>query len=195
MLKVGLTGGIGSGKTTVAKIFECLGIAVLNADDLSRQIMHQNQAVISAITNAFGNNAYLNGVLNRKYISEIVFSDPFMLSVLNAIVHPATIQAAIEWTCKQKSPYTIKEAALFFETGSAEGMDYIVGVTSPLSVRIQRVMDRDGISKAAVMARINQQIGDEVKMKLCDFVIQNNDQQILIPQVLNIHQKILGLVV
>lgn len=193
MFKVGLTGGIGSGKSTVAKLFSCMGIPVLNADDLSRKIMQSDPAIIAALTHIFGSNVYTQGKLNRKYLAEIVFADPYQLSVLNAIVHPATFKAAEEWTLKQHTAYTIKEAALFFESGSSEGMDFIIGVTAPQSVRINRVIKRDGLTKSEVLMRMNQQIEDSLKMKLCNVVIENIEQKLLIPQVLKIHQQILDL--
>lgn len=193
MLKVGLTGGIGSGKTTVLNIFACLGVPVLNIDQLAQKIMHQNKAVVAAIISAFGDNAYQNSVLNRPYLSNIVFSDPSQLAVLNAIIHPATISATKDWINQQNAPYIIKESALFFESGSVEDMDYMIGVTAPQSIRIKRVMDRDGIDREAVQAKMSQQIDDGVKMKLCDFVIFNYEDRLLIPQIFSVHQQLIAI--
>ena len=169
MLKIGLTGGIGSGKSTVAQIFAQLGIPILQADQLAKDIMQHDESVKQKIIAAFGLKAYENNTLNKPFITDIVFKDPFQLSVLNSIVHPATIAASIEWASKQNAPYVIKEAALFFESGSGEGLDGIIGVYAPNSMRIQRVMNRDCVTKEAVIERMNQQIDNDLKMKLCDW--------------------------
>lgn len=190
MLSIGLTGGIGSGKSVAAKIFAGLGIPVLDADALAKRIMLEDPSVKAKIIKSFGESAYLNNTINRAYIADIVFKDPFQLQVLNSIVHPATIAAGIEWAKKQHSPYTIKEAALFFESGSAEGMDKIIGVYAPDALRIQRVMHRDKISREEVLNRMNHQISQSVKMKLCDYVITNDEQTLLIPQILQIHEEL-----
>ncbi len=187
MLKIGLTGGIGSGKSTVAEIFKQLGVPILNADQLAKDIMQHDESVQQKIIAAFGQKAYENKTLNKPFIADIVFKDPFQLSILNSIVHPATFAASIEWASKQNAPYVIKEAALFFESGSAEGLDGIIGVYAPSALRIQRVMNRDGATREQVIERMNQQIDDHLKMKLCDWVITNNEQELLIPQVLSLH--------
>ena len=187
MRSIGLTGGIGSGKSIVAQIFSTLGIPVLDADALAKKIMHENDEVKSQIIHAFGVESYNEQGLNRSFIANIVFKDPFQLQVLNSIVHPATIEAGKIWASQQNAPYTIKEAALFFESGSAEGMDIIIGVYAPDSLRIHRVMQRDQISRAEVINRMNHQISQTIKMKLCDKVIINDEQSLLIPQVLELH--------
>jgi dephospho-CoA kinase len=189
MLKIGITGGIGSGKSIVSSIFKVLGIPVFDADAQAKNIMQTDDELKAAVIDLFGDASYYQGQLNRKYIAEIVFKDPSQLEKLNALVHPATIKAGEEWAAKQKSPYTIKEAALFFESGSAEGMDYIIGVYAPQHIRINRVMQRDGVSREEVLNRMKRQIQEEVKMRLCDFVIVNDDQRLLIPQVLQLHQQ------
>src|SRR5687767_9978123 len=143
MLRIGLTGGIGSGKTTVAAIFGVLGIPVYYADDAAKRLMDENENVKTAIENNFGKEAYKNGKLDRKYVSDIVFNNADKLAFLNSIVHPATIKDADEWMQSQKSPYIIKEAALLFESGSHQKLDYIIGVKAPLDLRISRVMKRD----------------------------------------------------
>jgi len=192
MLKIGITGGIGSGKSTVSGIFKVLGIPVFDADTCAKNIMQTDESLKRSVIDLFGEASYQNGQLNRKWIAEIVFKDPAQLEKLNALVHPATIRAAEEWASKQNSPYTIKEAALFFESGSAEGMDYIIGVYAPQHIRINRVMQRDSISREEVLDRMKRQIQEEVKMRLCDFVIINDDQRLLIPQVLQLHQNLIA---
>lgn len=191
MLKVGLTGGIGSGKSTVAKIFQTLGIPVFDADAVAKSIMHTNTSVKAAVIKAFGEAAYRDGELNRKFIADIVFKDPFQLEILNSIVHPATMQAAEEWFQQQEAPYVIKEAALLFEAGSAAGLDLIIGVTAPQHVRIHRVMQRDGVGRQEVLTRMGRQIEDTIKMRLCDVVIKNDGVQALLPQVLALHEDLL----
>lgn len=192
-LKIGLTGGIGSGKSTVAKIFKTLGIPVFDADSVAKSIMATDEQVKEKIIALFGSGAFLNGVLNRKFIADKVFADAFLLEQLNAIVHPAVIQKAIDWMDKQQAKYVIKEAALIFESGSGEGLDYIIGVFAPTPLRIQRVMQRDELSKEEVIKRMNRQVDDVIKRRLCDFVIDNNEQTMLVPQVLALHEKLLHL--
>jgi dephospho-CoA kinase len=188
MRSIGLTGGIGSGKSIVAKIFRTLGVPVLDADALAKKIMLENEAVKAQILAAFGTESYNDQGLNRSFISNIVFKDPFQLEVLNSIVHPATIEAGKKWALEQNAPYTIKEAALFFESGSADGMDLIIGVYAPDALRIQRVMHRDQTSREEVLNRMKHQISQTIKMKLCDKVIVNDEQSLLIPQVLKLHK-------
>jgi dephospho-CoA kinase len=187
---IGLTGGIGSGKSTVAKIFAQLGIPVLDADATAKAIMNEDRSVKTKLIELFGEDAYKENQLNRPYIAQIVFEDSFKLQQLNAIIHPITIQYAKEWASKQSAPYVIKEAALFFESGSSEGVEKIIGVTAPKHIRIQRVMQRDQITREDVIKRMEHQLEDSLKMKLCDWVIQNDDMHLLIPQILAIHQEI-----
>jgi dephospho-CoA kinase len=191
MLKIGLTGGMGSGKTTVSKIFSILGIPVFYADEAAKTIMNENAALKKGIINLFGKEAYTNDILNRKYISGIVFNDKFKLEQLNALVHPVTIAAADEWANAQSSAYIIKEAALMFESPAAANLDYIIGVYAPQHLRLQRVMNRDNVSREAVLARMNNQLDETIKMKLCDFVIINDEQTAVLPQVLELHKKFL----
>ena len=191
MLKIGLTGGIGSGKSTVASIFEVLGIPVYYADDAAKRLMNDDADLKTGIKELFGENSYLGGVLNRKYISGEVFTNPEKLSKLNALVHPVSIADAERWMKLQSSPYIIKEAAIMFESQSQIHLDYIIGVSCPIETRIERVMLRDKITKEQVISRINQQMDEEEKMSRCDFVVYNDENNLLIPQVLQIHEKLL----
>ncbi len=193
MLKIGITGGIGSGKSTVAKVFEVLGIPVYNADLAAKRLMNEDAALKEKIKQQFGNDVYKNEKLDNKYLAQIVFSSEEKLNLLNSMVHPATINDANVWMQKQTTPYTLKEAALLFESGAAELLDYIIGVTAPPPLRLQRVMQRDNSSREEVMARMNKQMDEEIKMKLCNFIINNDEQQLLIPQVLALHETILSL--
>ena len=195
MLRIGLTGGIGSGKSTVARIFEVLGIPVYYADAAARRLMNEDEELKKNIINHFGNESYVNSQLNRPYIASIVFNDKGKLELLNSLTHPATISDANKWMQEQTSPYIIKEAALIFESGSAEHLDHVIGVYTPAPLRIQRIMDRDRITKEEVLQRMNRQMDEDKKMKLCDFVISNDDKQLLIPQVLQLHEKLQALAV
>ena len=191
MLKVGLTGGIGSGKSTVAKIFEVLGIPVYYADTETKRLMNEDEQLKAAIIKNFGSESYKEEKLNRSYIASIVFNDKEKLDLLNSLTHPVTIQHANEWMQQQTTPYVLKEAALIFESGADKELDLVIGVYSPKPLRIKRVMERDGLSSDEVIKRINQQMDEEKKMERCDFVIQNNEQQLLIPQVLSLHDQLL----
>ena len=193
VLRVGLTGGIGSGKSTVAQIFEVLGIPVYYADISAKKLMNENAGLRSSITNIFGEQAYTNNILDRKYISSIVFSDPAKLQQLNALVHPATKKDGEAWMEQQTSPYAIHEAALIFEAKVSDRLDLVIGVSSPIELRIKRAMERDKVSREEVLKRMEQQLDEEVKMSKCNFVLINDEQQLLIPQVLELHKKLIGL--
>ena len=193
MLRIGLTGGIGSGKTTVAKIFEVLAVPVYYADDAAKRIMNEDENLKQRIIQHFGTEAYADSQLNRSHISAIVFTAPEKLALLNSLVHPVTIADADKWMQRQTAPYIIKEAALMFESDAHNHVDYVIGVSAPEQMRIQRTMQRDGISETAVAARINKQMNEEEKLKLCDFIINNDETQLLIPQVLQLHEKFLAL--
>lgn len=193
MLKVGLTGGIGSGKSMVARIFEILGAPVYFADDAARRLQNEDPELKRGITAIFGDEAYHDGKLDRKYISGIVFRDKEKLEQLNALVHPATIQDAARWMKEQTAPYSIKEAALIFESGAQRDLDFVIGVSAPETLRLKRTMERDAISAEEARNRMDKQMAESTKMRLCDFVIYNDEQQLLIPQVLAIHEKLLKL--
>lgn len=191
MLKVGITGGIGSGKSIAAKLFMLLGVPVYNADEAAKKLMNGNQLLKTALIKQFGSDTYLNGLLNRDWLSAKVFTDPEQLKLLNGIVHPIVIQDARNWMNKQQTLIVIKEAAIFFESGSNAEMDYMVGVYAPQQLRLQRVLQRDNSNKDAILDRMSRQMNEEEKMKLCDYVLNNNEEQLLIPQVLDLHKKLL----
>lgn len=191
MLKVGLTGGIGSGKSTVARVFGVLGVPLYSSDLASRRLMNEDPELIRRIKDAFGEQAYTAGALNRSYLASIVFKDKEQLARLNALVHPATIRDGEAWIALQTGPYAIRESSLVFEAGMQAQFDVVIGVSAPDALRIKRVMDRDGVSAEAVRERMRNQIQEGIKMLLCDMVIVNDDQQAVIPQVLSIHQRLL----
>jgi dephospho-CoA kinase len=191
MLKVGITGGIGSGKSTVCQVFQTLGIPVFYADQAARYLMENDAVIVDSIKMLFGQDIYQSGILQREKVAATVFKDPDVLQRLNAIVHPATIRYANQWMQKQQAPYVIKEAAIFFETGSDKEMDVMIGVYAPRKLRILRVMERDDIPQEKILERMSQQMDEEEKMKLCKYTITNDDRTAIIPQVLSIHSKLL----
>lgn len=191
MLKIGLTGGIGSGKSTVAQIFRVLEVPVYDADSAARRLMEEDRDLKEKIISHFGVESYLEGALNRPFIASIVFSQPEKLALLNSLVHPHTIADADAWARQQHAPYTIKEAALMFESESFHHLDKVIGVSAPRPLRLLRAMRRDGLTREAVEARMNRQLDENIKMRLCDFVIVNDEQQALLPQVLALHQELL----
>jgi len=192
-LRVGLTGGMGSGKTTVAAVFAALGIPVYSADDAAKRLMNEDESLKAQLIEKFGENTYTNGLLDRAHLAAEVFTDKDKLTLLNSIVHPATIADGEKWMQQQTTPYAIKEAAIIFESGSQRYLDYIIGVDAPVTLRIYRSMKRDHLSKEEVNARLNRQMDDAIKMKLCDFVITNNGQQAVLPQVMALHEQLLTL--
>jgi dephospho-CoA kinase len=195
MFKVGITGNIGSGKTTVCKIFEILGIPVFYADDEAKKVMIEDDVLIAGIKQAFGKEAYFeDGALNRKHIAGIVFNNKEELLKLNALVHPAVFRAFDKWVINQKNvPYVLKEAALLFESDSYKMCDRSVMVTAPLDIRIQRVTQRDGITADEVKSRNDRQFSEEKKLATANDVIINDDTQLVIPQIMKLHELYLSL--
>lgn len=189
MLKVGITGGIGSGKSTVAAVFRVLGIPVFDADSAAKMLMNEDEEIKAAIINEFGNEVYKNGRLDTAWLASRVFHDSQKLEALNAIVHPATIRYGMEWLKNQNAPYIIREAALLFESRAASGLDLIIGVSAPQALRIRRTMERNKISREEVLERMSRQIDETLKMKLCDRIIYNDEQHLVIPQVLQLHEE------
>ena len=189
MLKIGLTGGIGSGKTIVAKIFETLGIPVYYADEAAKRLMNTDGSLKRSIIKNFGEQVYKNNELDRKFLAGIVFNDRKKLELLNSLTHPVTIDDANKWMLRQNSPYVIKEAALLFESGAVGQLDYTIGVYAPQHIRVKRVVERDKMPAEEIMKRISRQMDEKMKMKLCDVVILNDEEQLVIPQVLQLHEK------
>ena len=190
MIVVGLTGGIGSGKSTIAKAFAALGIAVFNSDEQAKALIATDAQVKERIIAAFGEEAYQNGEYNRAYIAQIVFNNPEKLAILNNIVQPALAKYFKQWAKKQTSLYVLKEAAILFESGSYKDCDYIITVTAPEEVRIARVMARDHCTEAQVRARMAQQWSDAQRIALSDAVIENVDLESAKEQVKRINEEL-----
>lgn len=185
-MKIGLTGGIGSGKTLVASLFKRLGIAVFEADLEARYLMEHHPGVIHQLKETFGPNIYISQKLKRKQLAAIVFENKNALEQLNQIVHPAVRNQFIQWSENQNSPYVIEEAAILFESGSDKIMDKIIMVEAPEQLRIERTMKRDKVNREQVMARMHNQWPTEKIKPLADFIVLNDDKQLLLPQILKI---------
>ena len=188
LLKIGITGGIGSGKSTVCAIFQILGIPVFNADIEARKLYDEPQ-VKEAIILAFGDIMYPQGVFDKKAMADLVFQSADKLKQLNELLHPLVQIQFDTWLQQQVSPYAIKEAALLIEAGSYQQLDALILVTCPMNKRIERVMKRDRVTEDEVLARINKQLSEEDKRALCQYEIINDDRQLLIPQVLQLHHQ------
>ncbi len=189
MLKVGLTGGIGSGKTTATKVFELLGVPVYISDIESKRLMQENEEIRSQLIAEFGEQLYSKFKLNRTYLAEIIFNNPKALQKVNAIVHPAVRHDFKLWANKQNANYVIQESAILFETGLYQIFDKTICVTAPEELRVARIVKRDATKFACVKARINAQMSECEKLKRADFVIENNGELIL-PQIVEIDKKI-----
>ena len=190
ILRIGLTGGIGSGKTTVAHIFETLGIPVYYSDDAAKKIMNENVVLQQQIIQHFGEESYINGQLNRPYLAGVIFNNDEKRTLLNSLVHPLTIDDANNWMLQKNTPYAIKEAALIFESDVWKHLDKVIGISAPYELRLQRAMQRDNINREAVEARMAKQMNEEEKMKRCDYILYNDEQQLLIPQVIALHERL-----
>jgi len=190
MLKIGITGGIGSGKSIVCEIFRQLGVPIYNADYEAKLLINNNLEIKRKLTDSFGFDIYTEtGILNRPLLANIIFNDKQALKTVNSIVHPAVKQHFVSWAEQNKcAPYIIKEAAILFESGSYKQLDKIITVFAGEELRIQRVLQRDAGTREAVLARISKQMSEEEKINLANYIIYNDDNQLVIPQVLKLHQ-------
>jgi dephospho-CoA kinase len=194
MKQIGITGNIGSGKSTVAKVFASLGIPVYDADSRAKAVMTDDAELKDALIHLLGPESYASDqTLNRAYVAYKVFNNPDLLKELNALVHPAVFRDYDRWVLGQTAPYILKEAALLYESGSFKKLDKIIVVHCPDELRIARTMQRDAVTKEAVMERLSKQMPQEEKIQRADFLIDNSGQQMLIPQVLALHQTLLAL--
>jgi dephospho-CoA kinase len=187
---VGLTGGIGSGKSTVADFFSLLQIPIYKADSAAKTLMDSDSELVSGIQELLGPESYSNGHLNRPYIASRIFSNPALLAQMNALVHPAVKKDFIAWANAQKSPYVIREAAILFESGTFQDCDFIITVFAPENLRLSRVMKRDRTEMEEVKKRMANQWPDEKKIERSHAVIFNDDQQLLIPQILELDAQL-----
>ena len=192
MIVVGLTGGIGSGKSTIAAMFQELGVPVYNSDERAKHLMNTSKKIRKRLIELLGEKAYLDDKLNRVYIAKKVFNDADLLEKLNHIVHPVVRKDFVKWTKKQNAPYVIQETALLFENKAQELYDSVILITAPKELRIERVLARDEITKEQVIARMNNQLDDETKLKLTNFVIENIELESTALKVLEIHEAILA---
>ncbi|MCO5234218.1 MAG: dephospho-CoA kinase [Chitinophagales bacterium] len=193
MFKVGLTGGIGAGKSLISQMFAVLGVPIYNSDQKAKWLMTNSMEVKKQVIDAFGENAYLwDGHLNKDYLAAVVFNLPEKLNILNSIVHPALWKDSIQWAENQKGkPYTIHEAAILFETGGYKNMDFNIMVYAPADERIRRTMDRDKIDRQSVIARMDKQMPEDKKMELVDYIIYNDGSDSLISQIVELHHLLL----
>ena len=192
MKVIGLTGGIGSGKSTVARMFELLNVPVYYADQEAKRLMTNSTTLKLGIVQLFGERAYVNNKLNRRYIADVVFKDKVKLEALNALVHPEVRKDFLQWVDSQQAPYVMQENPLIFEKNDQELFDKVIIVTADKEVKIQRIIDRDGLSKDQVLDRMANQLDDTEKTKLADFVIHNESLENTKTQVDQIHHQLIG---
>lgn len=191
-LKVGVTGGIGSGKSLVCSIFKVLQVPVFEADMVAKNIMNSNHEIRQELIGLLGENVYSEqGIIDTKRMAEIIFNDKEIIQKVNQIIHPAVRNSFITWCQDQSTDYVIQEAAILFESGAYQLMDFNILITAPEELRIKRVMERDGAKKQQIIARMANQWGDEKKIKLADFIIYNDECNFLLTQIFEIHKKIL----
>lgn len=190
-LKLGVTGGIGSGKTSVCKVFTVLGIPVFSADRIARDIMDSDSDIIGKINTIAGRDLYSGGSLDRMALASLIFNDHALLEMVNALVHPVVFTRFASWEKNQTAPYVIMEAAILFESGASKLVDKIATIATPEEERLSRVTLRSRLSRSQVMERMKNQLDDESRIKLSDYVIYNSENDMIIPAILGIHEDIL----
>ena len=193
MLKLGITGGIGSGKSTVCKIFKSLQVPVYHADDRAKELVYTDEVLRNDIISEFGEKAFTHSTYNREYIASVVFGDKDKLEILNQIIHPRVEKDFEDWYRKQKSNYVVHEAAILFESGVYKQMDYTLFIDAPVNYRIERVMKRDEITEEQVRVRLNNQWPADKISELADWVIVNDGKTLILPQILEIHNYLTGI--
>ncbi|MCD4769033.1 MAG: dephospho-CoA kinase [Bacteroidales bacterium] len=191
--RLGITGGMGSGKSTVSKGFEVLGIPVFSADDKARDIMDSNENLKYELNKLVGFNVYNNGVLDRLGFARLIFNDEDLLGRVNALVHPFVIDAFSTWSEMQEAHYVAFEAAILFESGAYKNVDKVVAVIAPMEDRILRVIERNKFTREQVMERIKNQISENEMVRRADFIVNNADENMIIPQILSIHYTVMDM--
>jgi len=193
-IKLGVTGGIGSGKTSVCRVFDALGVPVFSADREAREIMENDIAIISGINSIAGKDLYTNGSLNRMELAAIIFNDNVLLKKVNSLVHPVVFDHFGRWVLEQTAPYVIMEAAILFESGASKIVDKVATVVAPVEQKVERIIRRNELSREQVLERMRNQMDDEARIKLSDYVIHNSENDMIIPAILNIHNDILTII-
>mgnify|MGYP000933621209 CR=1 FL=1 len=192
IIKLGVTGGIGSGKTSVCRVFGVLGIPVFSADIEAKEVMDIDTGIILRLNTIAGRNLYESGTLDRAMLASLIFNNKSLLEKVNALVHPVVFNRFREWVRKQNSPYVIMEAAILFESGATNIVDRIITVVAPVEERLKRVISRNGITREQVMDRMRNQMDDTERIKKSDYVIYNSENDMIIPAVLRIHENIIS---
>lgn len=190
-LRLGVTGGIGSGKSSVCKVFNVLGIPVFYSDPEAKAIMNNDLSVRSEINAIAGRDLYLSGNLDRAELAKLIFNDDELLGRVNALIHPLVFQNFLQWADMQAAPYVIMEAAILFESGASELVDKVLTVVAPLDQRIDRIVKGNQLTREQVMDRIRNQMDDDIKVKNSDYIIYNSEDDMIIPPVLRIHKDLL----
>jgi dephospho-CoA kinase len=191
-MKLGITGGIGSGKTSVCRVFNILGIPVFSADPEAQRIMNSDKVVIEGINKIAGKDLYPEGTLDRRELAALIFNDPGSLRKVNSLVHPVVFDNFLSWSEEQKTPYVIMEAAILFESGASNLVDRVATVYAPVEERIARVTRRNQLTREQVLERIRNQMDDEARMKRSDYIINNSENEMIIPVILKIHEDLLN---
>lgn len=189
--KLGITGGIGSGKTSVCKVFDVMGIPVFSADREARKIMDNDSKIISGIHSITGKDLYVNGSLNRMELAKIIFNDRTLLEKVNSLVHPVVVDYFRNWVSDQSSSYVIMEAAILFESGASKLVNKVATVVAPVAERMERVIRRNKLSREQVIERMRNQMDDDARIKLSDYIIYNSENDMIIPAIMKIHDEIL----
>jgi dephospho-CoA kinase len=194
IFKLGITGGIGSGKTSVCKVFNVLGIPVFSSDREARKIMESDTDIVMRINNIAGKELYVNGTLNTRELAFLIFNDDILLKKVNSLVHPVVFDHFLKWVEEQTAPYVIMEAAILFESGASKLVERVATIVAPLEERLARVIKRNEISRKQVIDRIRNQMSDQERIELSDYVIHNAENDMIIPSILQIHEELLAFI-
>jgi dephospho-CoA kinase len=189
--KLGITGGIGSGKTSVCRVFDVLGVPVFSADREASEIMEKDGEIINKLNSIAGKNLYVNGSLDRMDLANIIFNDNSLLQQVNLLVHPVVFNHFMNWVLEQSAPYVIMEAAILFESGASDFVDKVATVVAPVEQRMERVIQRNKLSREQVLERMKNQMDDETRIKLSDYIIYNSENDMIIPAIMKINDDIL----